>query len=194
LVGWNDFLGWHPWFTHLISLDEFSNVKSKRDHYAALFSPASSQEEQEFSALLSTFPDPTPLSSILSSLRSNLLAFPNAMLGEVGLDRAFRIPLQPYGSEGPGAKKQLSLFGVPLEHQLAILEAQIGIAVELGRNVSLHSVKSPSITVDLLKRMRERYQTRWERISVDLHSCGLSPEIWNGIEVGIPFCAGTLTE
>ncbi|KAG8745592.1 hypothetical protein FRC10_007483 [Ceratobasidium sp. 414] len=100
------------------------------------------------------------------------------MLGEVGIDRVFRVRYPQTGGEG----MKLSPFMVPQEHQLAVLEAQIGVAVELGRNVSLHSVKASGATVELLKKMRSKYGAAWERINVDLHSCTLSGEVWKGIE------------
>ncbi|KAG8816406.1 hypothetical protein FRC19_000388, partial [Serendipita sp. 401] len=71
-------------------------------------------------------------------------------------------------------------------HQVAILEAQLDIAVELKRNVSLHSVGSQQVTMDLLKRMHERHGEEWRTISVDLHSCGLSLEGWKTIEKNYP--------
>lgn len=100
------------------------------------------------------------------------------MLGEVGLDRAARIPIDYFASS-----RELTPFTIPLKHQLAILEAQMDIAVELERNISIHNVKSHQATLDLLDRMHKKYGDRWLRISVDLHSCGISPETWKAIEV-----------
>lgn len=107
------------------------------------------------------------------------------MLGEVGIDRSFRVPFQPFESvypDSPGTRR-LSPFTVPLDHQLAIVEAQLAIAVELKRNASMHSVKAQQATVDLLQRMSDRYGQAWDDISVDLHSCGLSAESWKQVEV-----------
>ena len=80
-------------------------------------------------------------------------------------------------------KKELSPFTIPLDHQVKILEAQFEVAVELGRNVSAHSVKAQQATVEVLDRMAKRYAEKWTRISVDLHSCGLSAQTWQDIEV-----------
>lgn len=103
------------------------------------------------------------------------------MLGEVGLDRICRIPYShpaptPYAAHDPSGKRELSPFSIPLDHQLAVLEAQLDLAVELGRNVSLHSVKAQEATVKLLKKMAEKHGARWSAISVDLHSCTLSAQ------------------
>lgn len=102
------------------------------------------------------------------------------MVGEVGLDRAFRVPVDYYASP-----RVLTSFSIPLEHQLTLLEAQLELAVELGRNVSIHSVKAQQATTDLLAKMKKKHGAEiWNRISVDMHSCGLSPQTWRDLEVG----------
>ncbi|GLB35823.1 putative DNase family Scn1 [Lyophyllum shimeji] len=169
--------GYHPWFTYQISIHPHS---SKDDHYRRLFLQAASPSSDHVAILeklLPSLPEPTPLADILSDLRRNLEAFPEAMLGEVGLDRVFRVPFDYYA--GP---RQLTPFVVPLDHQLAILEAQLDLAAELGRNVSFHSVKSQLATVDLLARMQTKHRERWSHINIDLHSCGMSPQTWRDIE------------
>ena len=177
--------GYHPWFTHWISLRA---VSSKEQHYRELLlnssrSTTSKKDTEQdletaFAELLPSLPEPTPLSEILFTLRSNLLAFPSALLGEVGLDRASRIPYTY-----PANPISLTPFTIPIEHQLAVLEAQISVAVELRRGVSLHSVKAQLATKELIDRMGKRYGDAWEAISVDLHSCALSPQMWKDIEV-----------
>ncbi|KZT27697.1 Metallo-dependent hydrolase [Neolentinus lepideus HHB14362 ss-1] len=171
--------GYHPWFTHWVTLHQ--NV-SKEQHYRSLFLRACSNSEppkhyDTFQSMLPTLPDPISLSSLISTLRSNLVAFPHAMLGEVGLDRSARVPVHP-----DATPRILSPFTIPLEHQTAILMAQLEIAVELHRNVSLHDVKAHQATLDLLRGMSETHKENWWAISVDLHSCGVSPEMWKDIE------------
>jgi Tat protein secretion system quality control protein TatD with DNase activity len=145
-------------------------------------SPGDKNKEQDLESaitqLIPTFPTPTPLSQLLITLRSNLLSHPSALLGEVGLDRASRIP-QSY----PATPLVLTPFTIPLPHQLAILEAQLDLAVELRRAVSMHSVKAQMATKDLMERMKQRWgDEKWEMISVDLHSCGLSSQTWRDME------------
>ena len=102
------------------------------------------------------------------------------MVGEVGLDRAFRVPVDYHATP-----RVLTSFSIPIEHQLTVLEAQLELAVELERNVSVHSVKAQQATIDLLGRMKKKHGAeRWNRISVDMHSCGLSPQTWRDLEVG----------
>lgn len=181
--------GYHPWFSHWIALTQ---PASKEDHYRALFLPVNAPQNpslvSSFGRLLPFLPDPIPLPDVLSGLRQNLLAFPQAMLGEVGLDRVCRIPYTPPAPPPYvqyDVRKELSPFTIPLAHQLAVLEAQIDLAVELKRNVSFHSVKSQQATVELLDKLKTRHGDAWYTISVDMHSCGLSAETWKDLEVRI---------
>ena len=134
--------------------------------------------EAQFSTLLAHLPNPRPLSEVIIELRQNLSDFPTSMLGEVGLDRVFRVPLDYFAST-----RHLTTFTIPLAHQLGILEAQMEVAVELGRNISIHSVKSQQATKELLDKMKARFGEKWYRISVDMHSCGFNPQAWRDIEV-----------
>ncbi|KAI0718955.1 TatD DNase family Scn1 [Cerioporus squamosus] len=163
--------GYHPWFTHWIAVEP---VTSKDEHYRSL--------------LLPYLPDPIPLAEVVADLNESLTAFPNAMLGEVGLDRVCRIPYShpadpPYSeyADGEDSPRELSPFTIPLDHQLKVLEAQLDLAVKLRRNVSMHSVKCQQATSELLDRMLAKYPEEWLKISVDLHSCGLSAQGWNAI-------------
>ncbi|KAJ7361456.1 hypothetical protein DFH08DRAFT_844228 [Mycena albidolilacea] len=134
--------GYHPWFTHLISL---LPVTSKSEHYRHLFLGDDSQ----------------PSAEATSHLRHNFELFSStlAMLGEVGLDKQYRVAFDYHASP-----RRLTPFTIPLDHQLAILEAQIDIAVELRRNVSLHSVKCPQITVDLINKLRRKHGEQLDNI------------------------------
>lgn len=182
-------IGYHPWFSHWISLAVPPPPKDV--HYRALLlefgqNQSTNQEAlggdrlEAFERLLPSLPEPVSLRDVLTDLRQNFTEFPEAMLGEIGLDRSARIPFN-YNAE----QRELSPFNIPFEHQMSIVEAQIGLAVELKRNISFHSVKSQKLTVDLLDRMNKVHGEAWPRISIDLHSCGLSPETWKDIEVGL---------
>lgn len=173
--------GYHPWFVHWIALQP---VTSKEEHYGGLFldtTAPNGEQADAFGKLLPSLPDPILLSDVLLDLRRDLEAFPQAMLGEVGLDRSFRVALDYSASP-----RELTPFTIPFEHQLAVVEAQLGLAVELGRNVSFHSVKSQMATMELLSRMSAKHGEKWNAISVDMHSCGLSAQTWTDIEVSFP--------
>jgi len=170
-------IGYHPWFAHQIA---FAKPESKRKHYESLLlSPSPSEDDLvAFEKVLENQPEPRLFDDILSEVRKNLLDFPNALLGEVGIDRAVRIPY-----DYDAAQRVLSPFYIPFEHQLKILEAQLELAVELKRNVSMHTVKAQEATLQLLERMVDRFGDKFWDVSMDLHSCGLSPQMWKDIEV-----------
>jgi len=172
-------IGYHPWFTHWISLD---STLTKEAHYTKLLLGNPDLKEpqdfkDDFDRLFPLLPEPTPLESILSDLRRNLEAFPHAMVGEVGIDKQARIAM-----DYEAYPRVLTPFTIPMEHQLAVLRAQLDLAIELGRNVSLHSVKAPKPTLDLLDGLQEKHGDRWTRISLDLHSCGFSPETLKSVQ------------
>ncbi|KZV81012.1 Metallo-dependent hydrolase [Exidia glandulosa HHB12029] len=170
--------GWHPWFSHHISIRP---DVAKDEHYRLLLFPdesnASDEKKAALKRLVALLPDPIPLDTFLDSLRRRLGAFDNAMLGEVGVDRIFRIPFADYVAGGEIGRDRLSPFTVPVDHQLVILEAQLGVAVDMARNVSLHSVQASQITVDLLERMGKTHGDKWKSINIDLHSCTLSKDV-----------------
>ncbi|CAL1694536.1 unnamed protein product [Somion occarium] len=176
--------GYHPWFAHWIAIEP---ATSKEEHYRSLFLGGSPKPESidALDKLLTCLPEPISLQSVLSEVRQNLIDFPNAMLGEVGIDRAARIPFMPPSPppyvEDDG-KRELSPFTIPQSHQMAIFEAQLELAVDLKRNVSVHSVKSQQATGELLARMKTKHGSAWNAISIDLHSCGFSAQSWLEIE------------
>lgn len=93
-------------------------------------------------------------------------------------------PLEPPAQRS----KNLSPFRPSMTHQLAVLELQMDLAVELGINVSLHSVKAQGPTLDFLTRFQKKHGPGFTRhVNVDLHSCGgWSVESWVSAEVGPP--------
>ncbi|KAL4922720.1 hypothetical protein BDW62DRAFT_171632 [Aspergillus aurantiobrunneus] len=159
--------GWHPWFSHQI-IDDLvaksedkeqppSAAETKKSHYGKVLKPS---PEDEF---ISSLPDPKPLSQLLSETRSRLLAFPNGLVGEIGLDRAFRLP-QAWTQEEveardgrmtPGSRegRRLSPYQVRPEHQKALLEAQLRLAGDLQRPVSVHSVQAHGAVMDVFKSL-----------------------------------------
>ncbi|KAJ5170322.1 uncharacterized protein N7500_003105 [Penicillium coprophilum] len=157
--------GWHPWFSHQI-LDDTTqpaaaenSTEHKSAHYAAVLTP-SPADEQPFVDLL---PVPKPLSELISETRNRLQQFPNALVGEVGLDKSFRLPspwnptdvnnrdenLTPGSREG----RSLSKYRVRPEHQRTVLKAQLRLAGEMNRAVSLHSVQAHGGVFEVLKEL-----------------------------------------
>ncbi|RSM20464.1 hypothetical protein CDV31_000688 [Fusarium ambrosium] len=148
--------GWHPWFSHLLYDDNSTpgSVPDKVAHYAAVLQP------EPDAAFISSLPDPTPISSFIKSTRSLLDSHPNALVGEIGLDKAFRLPqawkpsdkasrdesLTPGGREG----RLLSPHRVRMEHQRSILAAQLRLAAETRRAVSIHGVQAHGVLYETL--------------------------------------------
>ncbi|KAH9920234.1 uncharacterized protein BXZ73DRAFT_80178 [Epithele typhae] len=177
--------GYHPWFSHWISLD--TPPKPKEEHYRALFlAPApNSDHAAAFARLLPLLPEPLALADVLADLRANLAAFPHALLGEVGLDRVCRVPYArpaappfsasyataPEDDDRPGARARS-----PSRRR-----AQLAVAVDLRRGASVHSVHAQAATRALLDRMKAAHGARWLAVSVDLHSCGMSAQTWSEI-------------
>lgn len=163
--------GYHPWFVHTIATRE--NI-SAQEHYRAVFS--NKAESPDLQDLLPALPPPVPLNTILHELRSHLESFPNALLGEVGLDRVFRLPRDPKGwSREPDANAEeegqeggdyhsLGLRNRPLtnltpllDHQLTIVKAQITVAIEMRRSISFHCVRAGGALIALLEDLRTMY-------------------------------------
>ncbi|KAE8350387.1 putative Cut9 interacting protein Scn1 [Aspergillus coremiiformis] len=156
--------GWHPWFSHQILDDmektetEVTGVTSdmKKAHYGKVLTPPPDD------SFILTLPDPKPLSQLISETRQRLLTHSAALVGEVGLDRAFRLP-QPWTQQEenrdsqmtPGSRegRTLSPHRVQLEHQKVVLEAQLRLAGELRRSVSVHSVQAHGVVLDLFKKL-----------------------------------------
>ncbi|KAI5866656.1 hydrolase [Durotheca rogersii] len=158
--------GWHPWFSYQFYDDaspEFSydgTPESKIAHYNRILAPAPSTKDVAFSEHL---PDPRPLSEFLNETRSRLEKHPLALIGEVGLDKAFRLPQnwtsahQPQRDEGltPGGRegRMLSPHRVQLTHQVAVLRAQLSLAGEMGRAVSVHGVQAHGVLYDTMAKL-----------------------------------------
>lgn len=174
--------GWHPWFSHQIYDDnavdkrptfdpashDGSEEAAKRAHYEAVLQPSLSKEQDRDEDFVSSLPTPISLSSFLDATRAHLTAHPLALVGEVGLDKAFRLPRQwtsdfspsaadsnnrdegltPGGREG----RPLSPYRVRIQHQQAILEAQLRLAGETGRAVSVHGVQAHGVLLESVSR------------------------------------------
>lgn len=163
--------GWHPWFSHLLFDDEEHqddnqvedgeslrlSEEGKIEHYMATLDPAPTDH-----AFLTSLPEPRSLSSLILDTSKHFAAYPLALLGEVGLDKAFRIPeswlpadaeqrddgLTPGGREG----RRLSPYRVSLAHQKKILLAQLKLAGRMQRAVSVHGVQAHGHLYDTLQQ------------------------------------------
>ena len=178
--------GWHPWFSYQIYDDRpngpMQNLQApkKQAHYGRVIRP-SPVDDDDF---IRSLPSPLSLSDLLEQIRSHLERYPLALVGEIGLDRAFRIPgnelvdndyekdpaLTPGGREG----RRLSPYRVDVDHQRIVLTAQLNLAGEMRRAVSVHGVSAHGIVFETLKKTWQGHEKpvlskrqRKRRASVD---------------------------
>ncbi|KAK4165226.1 Cut9-interacting protein scn1 [Cladorrhinum sp. PSN259] len=162
--------GWHPWFSHqlyddteggnrtydpsLASRGVEETVKQKQKHYSAVLTGKPDD------AFITSLPDPISLNAFLAETRRRLTEFPLALIGEIGLDKGFRLPV-PWTEEEyskrdhgqtPGGRESRALtkYHVDTGHQVGILKAQLRLAGELGRAVSVHGVQGHGVLYDAL--------------------------------------------
>ncbi|KAH6673565.1 TatD family [Halenospora varia] len=161
--------GWHPWFTHQIYNDmeetppEPDSEDFKIQHYISVLRPQPDQaNDLEF---LSSLPQPRSLKQLIEQTKAYLEKYPTALVGEIGLDKSFRLPEGPPSEEAkskdphmtPGSRegKGLSPFRVHIDHQKAILMAQLKLAGAMNRAVSVHGVQ---VHGGLLETLRESWK------------------------------------
>lgn len=168
--------GWHPWFSHQLYDDMLlgkaeatfdptaQDVQAqKRRHYNAVLSPSPESKDDE--GFIDELPDPQALSGLIEQTRTYLEAHPYALVGEIGLDKAFRLPSHGPAVDDemtPGRRngQRLSPYRVNMDHQRRIFVAQLNLAGELGRPVSVHGVQAPGILFDTLKATFKGHEKR----------------------------------
>jgi Tat protein secretion system quality control protein TatD with DNase activity len=163
--------GWHPWFSHQMYIDEDGDEQRKTDtltgdaklkHYQSVLQPFRDNPSEEDRQIFLSLPNPTPFSVFLAQTRQHLERNPYALIGEIGLDRSFRIPeswtnnadlwarrnhtLTPGGREG----RRLTPFRCSPSHQKAICKKQLQLAGELNRGVSVHGVQAHGLVFEVL--------------------------------------------
>lgn len=168
--------GWHPWFSHQLYDDVLlgktettfdpsaqDHKAQKRRHYNAVLSPSPQSKDDE--TFIDELPDPQPLSGLIAQTRTYLEAHPYALVGEIGLDKAFRLPSHGPAVDDemtPGRRngQRLSPYRVNMDHQRRVFIAQLNLAGEMGRPVSVHGVQAPGTLFDTLKSTFKGHEKR----------------------------------
>ena len=157
--------GWHPWFSHQMYDDTKGNVKlDQLEHYKSVLIPT-----PDSVAFMEALPAPRSLHQFLQETEDRLNEFPYALVGEIGLDRSFRLPYGPSDMTGdvnsktggsqealtPGTRegRTLSPYHVNIDHQKTILRAQFALAARLKRPVSVHSVQAHGLVFDVMQSL-----------------------------------------
>lgn len=173
--------GFHPWFTHLIYSDEHGDAEDADDGEAGVddddgrhthsqnqesisaanISPGEAKKDAHLRKVLRPEPDDdlvasmhdlVPISRYLSTIESHFRAFPHAMLGEVGLDKAFRIP-DPREKRADGSGRgKLSRHHTDTAHQVMVLDRQLDLAARHNRACSLHGVQIHGLLHECITR------------------------------------------
>ncbi|KAF9550507.1 hypothetical protein EC957_000181 [Mortierella hygrophila] len=126
-------------------------------HYKTVLSLPTSASESYLADLAKRLPTPRALEPALQELRRQLEAHPNAVLGEIGLDRTARVPEPSFIASSSSEKersedsstpttaapqKRITLALTSIQHQLDIVREQLKLAAALDRPVSFHCVQA----------------------------------------------------
>ena len=155
-----------------------TSLPSKEAHYTSLYSSSPHLTPE----VLARLPDPVLASDFWARIERLLSRYPTSFLGEIGLDRSFRIPeygglIAPHSIPNrEDTPIEYTELKTPIEHQCAVLEAQLDLAVKLNRNASVHCVQAQAQLVAVLQKMQQKHGKGWTAINVDLHSFGGSAE------------------
>ncbi|KAF9408783.1 hypothetical protein BGZ76_005800 [Entomortierella beljakovae] len=140
-----------------------SQDRSKIGHYKKVLSVPNSVAKGYLEDLAQHLPEPRDLEPALQELRRKLVEHPDAVLGEIGLDRTARI-LEPIGTTDTDERREQKRTTHALtivQHQLDIVREQLKIAASLGRAVSFHCVQAYGHWHDFLIHEGKRLK-QWE--------------------------------
>ncbi|KAG0749936.1 hypothetical protein G6F57_001053 [Rhizopus arrhizus] len=172
-----DKVGIHPWFCYRLMVQD----KPREEHYQDVLR---CPDEEELNKLIGDLDAPFSYDTWYQNLRQKLIDHPNAIVGEIGVDRSAK--LLPGGAvEWHGVKP--TNVQCTIEHQMKIFEIQSSLARELNRGVSIHCVQGQGHLFDYLKEQSKNFSNRKLKrqfsplppLRLCLHSYGGSPATLN---------------
>ncbi|EDO14564.1 hypothetical protein Kpol_361p1 [Vanderwaltozyma polyspora DSM 70294] len=131
--------GIHPWYSHLFSNGDVRKV----EHYADVLDY---KDESEFVKLLNHLPDPIPIELYI---RKEFDTNSVMVIGEIGLDKLFRLPESGFYTDG---EHPLSRVKVKMSHQIFVFTRMCQLASKYDKPVSIHNVKSHGQMYDICKQ------------------------------------------
>jgi len=142
------FFGIHPWFAHLYAVDGNS------EHYETILRPSPPEE------FLSHLPKPLSWADYLKDLRDRLVSNPKAQVGEIGVDKSFRLPTHTNGERDVSSRRELSPHKTTQEHQIRIFMDQCKLAGEFNRAVSVHGVQCHGLVFTTLQSLWKGHENK----------------------------------
>ncbi|KAF1804940.1 hypothetical protein V8B55DRAFT_1495824 [Mucor lusitanicus] len=168
--------GVHPWFSHFVMAQDESK-QEPHDYYKAILK---SSNQDELNDMIQALDKPFSYDVWYNNLKQRLEEHPNALVGEVGVDRSAR--LLPGGAIDWHGKKPTSVQ-TSIEHQLAIFDIQCQLARDLNRGISVHCVQGQGHLFTHLKNISTQFSARQLKklkvvpntLRMCLHSYGGAP-------------------
>lgn len=142
------YMGIHPWYSHLYRLDpKLDKIK----HYQLCLEPGPSDE------LLAVLPEPIDLEEYAEKIGELAHSYEKKGvpygIGEIGLDKVFRVPSNGYFGNQNGSKLvELTRSKVSMNHQKQVFVRQLELANMLSKQVSLHCVKAHGPFYDIVSK------------------------------------------
>ncbi|KAG0033059.1 hypothetical protein BGZ81_009501 [Podila clonocystis] len=184
--------------------DQSSSVSPRLAHYQQVLQVPASAPTNYLSDLAARLPEPRALEPAIQELRRKLEDHPNAVLGEIGLDRTARVPepsIPTTSLDAPvdcdsasGGQKKTTLALTSIQHQLNVVREQLKIAASLDRAVSFHCVQAYGHWHDFLiqegRRLKQRgAEEEYRQQLQQIHANGGTPtldstSLLGGQEVG----------